>query len=188
MNRPDLISGLPAPEFRSFYWLKEELIRFCRAHGLGAQGSKRELTERIAAFLSSGERPERTARPRRRPAAAPPAELSRATVIGPDWRCGQSLRAFFSAEIGPRFHFNQALRDFIRDGAGRTLGEAIAAWEDGERAGPAAEIAPQFEYLRHMRSFRAANPQASRDDALRAWHAAKAARRPSEAAPGEAER
>lgn len=184
MNRPDLTPTLPPGEFRSFYWLKEELIRFCRAHGLGAHGSKHELTERIAAFLG-GERPPRPVRQPPRPAARMPASLSRVTVIGPGWRCGQALRAFFEAEIGPRFHFNQALRDFISHEAGRTLDEAIAAWEAGERAGPPAEIAPQFEYLRHLRAYRAANPQASRQEALRAWHAAKARRRP--AGPQQAE-
>lgn len=54
--RPELTSALAASDFRSFYWLKEELIRFCRSQGLNTQGSKQELATRIAHYLATGDK------------------------------------------------------------------------------------------------------------------------------------
>ena len=51
MERPVLNRSLDAATFRNHYYLKEELVRFCRASGLPAAGGKSELTERIACFL-----------------------------------------------------------------------------------------------------------------------------------------
>ena len=61
--------------------------------------------------------------------AAMPTTFTPETVIGEGWRCSQALRAFFELEIGPRFHFNQVMRDFIKHGSGKTLADAISAWQ-----------------------------------------------------------
>ena len=53
MERPVLNRSLDAATFRNHYYLKEELVRFCRASGLPAAGGKSELTERIACFLEN---------------------------------------------------------------------------------------------------------------------------------------
>lgn len=54
-NRPDLNTELDAVTFRSFYYLKEELMDFCRVCEIPASGGKQELTDRIAHFLETGE-------------------------------------------------------------------------------------------------------------------------------------
>lgn len=51
MERPALNRSLDASTFRNHYYLKEELVCFCRASGLPVTGGKIELTERIACFL-----------------------------------------------------------------------------------------------------------------------------------------
>jgi hypothetical protein len=88
------------------------------------------------------------------------------------------LRAFFLQEIGPCFHFNGVMRDFIRQGAGQTLGAAIDAWQ-ADQAAPHAEtdIAPQFEYNRFMRDFFKANSGQTRQEAITAWQVSKARRK-----------
>ena len=55
-ERPALNKSLESKTFKSFYFLKEELIRFCRQEGLQSTGSKAELTERISYYLDTGER------------------------------------------------------------------------------------------------------------------------------------
>ena len=45
-ERPDLNKELDAQIFRSFYYLKEELVSFCRENNLPVSGGKIELTER----------------------------------------------------------------------------------------------------------------------------------------------
>ncbi|MFR6330222.1 MAG: SAP domain-containing protein [Eisenbergiella sp.] len=53
-ERPDLSAKLDAATFRSYYYLKEELVSFCRENGLPASGGKEEITERIACYLDTG--------------------------------------------------------------------------------------------------------------------------------------
>ena len=53
-SRPALVPGLDSQTFREYYYLKEELVVFCRNNHLPASGGKQELTERIACFLDTG--------------------------------------------------------------------------------------------------------------------------------------
>ena len=53
-NRPALSLNLNSKTFRDFYYLKEELIEFCRDNNLPVSGGKIEITERIAYFLETG--------------------------------------------------------------------------------------------------------------------------------------
>ena len=52
-ERPDLNKELDGETFRSFYYLKEELVEFCRENNLPVSGGKTELTDRIACFLDT---------------------------------------------------------------------------------------------------------------------------------------
>lgn len=45
-ERPELNIELDAATFRSFYYLKQELVDFYKENGLPASGSKAELTDR----------------------------------------------------------------------------------------------------------------------------------------------
>ena len=54
MERPDLNKELDSQTFRSFYYLKEELMAFCRENGLPVSGGKLEISDRIACFLDTG--------------------------------------------------------------------------------------------------------------------------------------
>ena len=55
--RPELNDKLDADTFRSYYYLQQELIDFCRKNALPVSGGKRELTDRIACFLETGKIP-----------------------------------------------------------------------------------------------------------------------------------
>ena len=55
-ERPNLCIKLDSKTFKEYYYLKEELIEFCRKNNLQTTGGKIELTERIAKFLNTGER------------------------------------------------------------------------------------------------------------------------------------
>lgn len=54
-ERPDLNKSLDSITFRSFYYLKEELVQFCRDNDLPVSSGKIELTDRIAHYLDTGE-------------------------------------------------------------------------------------------------------------------------------------
>lgn len=172
MARPALTTDLPVSEFRSFYWLKAELLTFCRLHSLSTHGSKIEISERIATFLATGTRS--LLPPARQQSERMPITFTRQSVIGSGWRCSEPLRAFFRSEVGPHFRFDQVMREFIAQGAGKTLQEAIEAWQQPRSA---TTIAPQFEYNRHMRAFFATQPDATREEAIRDWNEQRAQRR-----------
>lgn len=176
MARPTQITGLSSDDFIAYYWLKKELVQFCRANNLATSGSKQQLTERIKHFLDTGERlrPEK----KRSRTGQMPNTFMRETIIGENWRCSQSLRAFFESEIGSSFHFNQFMRDFIqRDGVGQSLQAAIDGWKESKEQPKSDEIGSQFEYNRHFRQYFAQNKGATREDAIRAWNEKKSQRK-----------
>ena len=178
-KRPLLSKCLSVKDFHSFYWLKEELLGFCRENGLSAIGSKKDLESRIETFLLTGSVPKKPSRvciPKIKEQI--PKEFRRETIIGHGWRCSQYLRAFFEEEIGHHFRFDGIMRDFIKYGTGKTLQDAIEAWEAGQK-GPKAEkeIASQFEYNRHIREFFKEHRGATLREAIEAWKKKKATRR-----------
>lgn len=172
MTRPALNAQLSAETFQRWYWLKDELVAFCRSIGIPSGGSKQTLTERIARYLTTGEKSVLVP-PKPASKGQMPANFTRETVIGPGWTCSQALRAFFEQELGLSFRFDATLRDFIHHGQGKTLQEAILAWENAQANPVEKEIAPQFEYNRHIRAYLNAHPGAGLKAAIRAWEAWK---------------
>lgn len=53
-ERPVLDKNLDSKTFRDYYYLKEELVNFCRENGIPVSGGKIEITDRIAYFLDTG--------------------------------------------------------------------------------------------------------------------------------------
>ena len=177
-DRPKLTDRISIDDFTDYYWLKDELIEFCRKEGIPASGAKKEISNRIEHYLLTGEKLSARSRKSNRSRNAMPEKFTRGTIIGSGWRCSQDLRAFFETEIGKGFHFNQVMRDCIKNGKGKTLQAAIDAWHDSKR-NPVIKkkIDPQFEYMRHMREYYSENPNGTRKEALRAWHEKKSQRK-----------
>jgi hypothetical protein len=175
----------PAPEvFLKFYYLKEELLAFCRTNGLGTSGSKTDLTSRVESFLRTGRVPEGAttaadAPARRRttpPAAVAQEEPALDAQLGPNFKCTEERRSFFESQVGRRFHFSVKLQRYLRSNPKATYADAIAEWRrlDAARSGPAQDtetdqIDPQFEYNRYIRAFFADNPGLKLNDAIACW-------------------
>lgn len=166
-RRPRLNSRLSTDEFCAWYWLKSELIDFCRLERLSPSGSKAELSERVIVFLAGGAPSRGSARRSRR--AAMPETFTLQTRIAPGWRCTRNLSDFFKQHCGKGFCFNALIRDFVHNRPGATLAEAIQSFRQADSS--PSEIQPQFEYNRHVRAFYEANPGASRQQMLDAWWA-----------------
>ena len=54
MNRPELNNKLDSKTFNEYYYLKEELVEFCKKNNLQTKGSKIDLTNRISKYLDTG--------------------------------------------------------------------------------------------------------------------------------------
>ncbi|MGL4574680.1 MAG: DUF6434 domain-containing protein, partial [Burkholderiaceae bacterium] len=151
-ERPALDRKLNAEEFKAWYWLKEELLAFCRAHGIATSGSKPELAQRIAQFLAGGKAD--AAPIVRRVRGAMPAVYTPQARIGAGWTCSVALSQFFKQHCGKAFRFNAAMRDFIHYGEGKTLAQAIECYHASIAPdAPARPIAPQLEYNRFTRDY-----------------------------------
>lgn len=163
--------------FRRAYWLKRDLLEFCRSERLSTVGGKLDLTERIAQYLESGRREDtrRPSPPQRQGKIAGSLMLS--TVIPEGCRCSQDVRAFFEQELGTGFHFNRVMREYLWNNPGRTLGDAAQTWRTSREQGKVKrEIEPQFEYNRFTRAFYEAHPNASRVEVIEAWKRERARR------------
>ena len=169
-QRPDLDRTLSPETFLEYYWLKEELVSFCKSSGLPASGSKEELTKRIAEFLGTGRVSAGNPSARKR-APRPAAPLTRESIIEENFVCSEVHRAFFKAEIGRGFSFNAAFQKWLKQNAGRTYAEAIEAYRAilEEKKSGRTQIDRQFEYNTYIRAFFDDNKGRTLDEAIRCW-------------------
>ncbi|QCR32514.1 DUF6434 domain-containing protein [Lysinibacillus sp. SGAir0095] len=176
--RPILNKNLNVTEFLNFYWLKEELQSFCRENGLTTSGTKIEITDRVAAFLQTGEI-QKIPKKRKSPSKdVLPTNLNLDTVITEEHRCSQAVRAFFKTEI-PKFHFSTYIQNYFKNNVGKTYRDVINAWyeEEERKKNPSykKQIGPQFEYNQFIRDYFADpnNKEHNREDAIKAWNIIK---------------
>lgn len=180
-ERPRLDAALTEKEFSAWYWLKEELVEFCRAHGVSPSGSKREIEARIVDFLA-GRRVDKSLQQKarvtgERPRGVMPREFRMEMLIGPGWRCGPALGAYLRGELGNGFRFNAAVREFIHTGKGKRLGDVADCWRGSQ--GETRAIPEQLEYNRHFRAYFQEHPGATREEAVAAWWALRGKRKES---------
>jgi len=176
--RPELTKQLSPQDFKNFYWLKEELQRFCREYEMSASGSKVEIAERIEVFLSTGEKKKPRKKTNVKKTAPKQTELNLDTVITENHRCSQDVRAFFKSLI-PKFHFSTYIQNYFKNNVGHTYRDVTIAWYEEEQRKKAPsykkELAPQFEYNQFTRDFFADphNKGKSREEAIEAWNKIK---------------
>lgn len=182
--RPLLTMEISIADFKKHYWLKEELQDFCRNNGIGANGSKVEISERIERFLRSGEKElkSREKPPRRTFRAADEEVLSVNTVITKDYTNNEKNREFFKSIIGAQFHFTVRFMNFCKNNAGKTFQDAIDEWyveqKEKQEGKYKTVIGPQFEYNRFIRDFyrKPENKGKKLKEAIAAWEESKRAR------------
>lgn len=169
-ERPDLDLKLSAGIFRQYYYLKEELVDFCRRNNLQATGSKSELSERIAVFLESGKRTRAEHKTRKTQSAG---EIKPNNIIEENFVCSEKHRAFFKEQVGKSFSFNVAFQKWLKSNAGKTYAEAITAYhqilQEKKSAKGKGEIEKQFEYNKYIRDFFAANKDKTLEQAIKCW-------------------
>ncbi len=174
MNRlPDKLS--PA-EFKSRYWLKKELIAFCREKRINTSGGKIEITERILAFLQNDEiikKPTEKSRKKLSGFDWNRSPLTPGTLITDNYKNTEQVRNFFKKQIGEHFRFNTAFMSWMKENAGLTLQDAVKEWErlsvvKRDKNHP-SEIAPQFEYNQFIRDYFKENPGKTIQDAIKKW-------------------
>ena len=168
-DRPELSKELTGKTFGQWYWLKEELVSFCRENGLPTSGGKEELTDRIAYFLDTGRIKAKTSSVRR--SAHVPSVITLESKIEEDFVCTEKHRAFFKEMIGESFSFNVAFQKWLKTNSGKTYADAVVAYCEIKKdsKNKRKDIDKQFEYNTYIRDFFDKNKGRSLDDAISCW-------------------
>lgn len=167
-ERPKLDTKLDSKTFKEYYYLKEELIDFCRKNDLQTTGGKLELTERIANFLDTGKRTYKTHNTRKTKIVD---EIKLETIIEENFVCSEKHRAFYKEQIGNSFSFNVAFQKWLKSNSGKIYQNSITAYyqilEDKKKN--KTTIDKQFEYNTYIRDFFADNKDKSLEQAIKCW-------------------
>lgn len=181
-DRPPLEPGMAVQALDQYYWYLQELVAYCREHGLPSAGHKHEVIERVRRHLQGTSQPvaRRPAPRRAKAASAGPRELTLDTPIGPDYKCDAATRAFFESVIGPHFHFTAHLQRFRRANADRglTYGDLATEWvaehERRKDKNYTSTLMHTWEYNRFVRDYMRDKPRnegKTLKDAAAAWNA-----------------
>ena len=167
-GRPNLDNSLDSKTFKEFYYLKEELVDFCRKNNLQTTGGKIELTERIANFLETGERTYKSHNIRKNVIID---EITIHTIIEENFVCSEKHRAFYKEKIGNNFSFNVAFQKWLKSNSGKTYQDSINAYyqilEDKQKN--KTIIDKQFEYNTYIRDFFYDNKDKNLEQAITCW-------------------
>lgn len=168
-ERPELNKELNAKDFRNYYYLKEEMVVFCRTNNILCTGSKEDLAKRIEAFLSGDEVIEKEKK--RRNEAKTVSEISEDSFIEENFVCSQKHRKFFREKIGKSFSFNVGFQNWLKTNSGKTYKDAIIAYHEilNDRKNSEKKIARQFEYNAYIRDFFKDNKDKSLNEAIICW-------------------
>jgi hypothetical protein len=175
-----LLDSLSTEYFLGNYWLKKDLIEFCKAHGIPTYGGKIVITKRIEKFLISGkiDLSEKVI-PYIKTQKLNTSAMTLSTLITKDFRCTERHRVFFKSAIGPKFHFSVYIQNFFKQNIGKTYNDAIIAWYEEEKRkkdkSRRTTIAPQFEYNQFIRDFYndKKNKGKKLNEAIEEWNKAK---------------
>lgn len=179
MEKPKITDINSSKAFQSWYWLKAEMVEKCQQLGLPYTGGKFELRDRIiyaldhdGALMPEVKAPEPTSK-----FSWSKAVLSLDTEITDNVTFGPNFRRFMTAQIGAHFSCHSDFMDWVKNNAGKTLGDAVIKWEELERRkeDPSfqREIAEHNMLAQYVRDFLADNPDSRFKEALRCWKVKK---------------
>jgi hypothetical protein len=175
MARPDIKTIATGKEFKRWYWLKSELVTYCKAAGISYAGGKFEVTDRIAALLDNSIVSESKTVKTKSIAAFNRAKekLTLNTIITASYTNGPNSRIFFKEYCGDRFRFTIPFMEWMKENINKTLKDAVAEWkrqdELSRQKGFTSVIPKHNQYNQYIRDFFAANPEKSLQDARRCW-------------------
>jgi hypothetical protein len=176
MKRPDIYKIETGAELKRWYWLKQELVEFCKKTQLSYVGAKFDILERIASALDNGvteiEKKSQKAKPTSKFLWAK-SSLNLDTVITDSYTNGPNTRKFFKQHCGDKFHFSIPFMDFMKNNCGKTLSDAVNEWrrlnELSKDKNFKSDIPEGNQYNKYIRDFFADNPNLTIERARHFW-------------------
>ncbi len=167
-KRPELGRNLSAETFKEFYYLKSELVEFCKENKLQTGGGKIELTERVFNFLKTGEKETRGSIRKKNKKLD---ELTLNSLIEKDMGYGENIRAFYELHLGKNFKFCVPFQRWLKGNVGKTFQDSIEAYKEIIKNKDKTEkvIDRQFEYNTYIRDFFKDNKNKTLKQAICCW-------------------
>lgn len=165
MNRPAITKQMNPEDFKDYYYLKDELINFCRIECIPTTGSKKELTDRIYHYVKTGEI---KAIKSKKISTIIYTDITLETVIEEDITCSEVHREFFKKELGDNFKFKVAFQKWLKTNAGKKYSDAVKVYSEIANKKP-DKIDSQFEYNTYVRDFFLENSNLTLKDAIKCW-------------------
>lgn len=171
-ERPTLSIELKYDTFLQYYYLKEELVAFCRENKLSTIGGKQDITKRIEYFLKTGKKLideifETTN------VVTTLNKISLDNIIEENFVCSEKHRAFFTSIIGDNFSFNVTFQKYLKNSATKTYSDAVNEWyiiQDYKKKNRGkSQIDSQFEYNTYIRDFFLENSDKTLKEAIKCW-------------------
>ena len=176
MKRPDLPHIKTAQELHQWYWLKQELVDYCKAARISYTGSKAAIKERIGQVLENGAAVEKKPSKKQKPTSKfdwATEVLTLETIITDNYKNGVNTRHFFKTQLGEKFKFNIVFMDWMKANAGKSLQDAVEMWQQLEARKKdknfKSKIPSSNQYNQYMRDFFADNPDKTIKDARKCW-------------------
>lgn len=176
MIRPDICDIQTGEELKKWYWLKQELVDFCKLTNLSYVGAKFDILERIATELDEGGiKKEKIPLPDKSISKFvwSKSKLKLDTVITDSYTNGPNTRKFFKEYCGEKFHFSIPFMDYMKNNCGKTLQDAINEWhrlnEQAKNKNFKSEIPAGNQYNKYLRDFFADNPNMTIEQARHFW-------------------
>jgi Domain of unknown function (DUF6434)/SAP domain-containing new25 len=176
MNRPDIRDIKSGDELKKWYWLKQELIDYCKLTQLSYTGAKFDILDRIASSLDNESSKPINLKPRPKPTSKflwSTSKLTLNTIITDSYTNGPNTREFFKKHCGDKFHFSIPFMDFMKKNYGKTLQDAVNEWirlhEQTKSKGFKSNIPEGNQYNKYIRDFFADNPTKTIKDARHFW-------------------
>jgi Domain of unknown function (DUF6434)/SAP domain-containing new25 len=172
-KRPLISTITTGKELKRWYWLKEELVAYCKKVSINYSGAKFEILDRLANALDNkpmlakkSERPTSLFDWSKEP-------LSLRTRITDSYRNGPNVRKFFIENCGAKFHFSIPFMKWMKENESKILKDAINEWKRLDKLSKDKNfksiIPPNNQYNQYIRDFFLDNPNKKMKDARLCW-------------------
>lgn len=176
MERPKIEKIDSGRELKKWYWLKKELVDFCRLKGINYSGSKFEILERLATSIDSNFKDTVKVDTKHKPSSKfiwSKSTLELNTIITESYTNGPNVRKFFKEHCGEKFHFSIPFMNFMKNNCGKNLQDAVDEWhrlnDRKKYKSFKSEIPEGNQYNKYLRDFFADNPDSTVAKARHFW-------------------
>jgi Domain of unknown function (DUF6434)/SAP domain-containing new25 len=175
--RPDIFTIQTGKELKRWYWLKEELVSYCKVAKLNYEGAKFDILNRVADKLNGRSAKQATTLKNSKTIISSfnwsKEPLTLETKITDSYRNGPHVRKFFVEQCGTDFHFSIPFMKWMKENVGKNLKSAVKEWNRlqvlKKNRDFKSSIPSGNQYNQYIRDFFLDNPDKKLKDARLYW-------------------